>query len=185
MEELIGEAEAALLWAASRFDEHRGTRFSTYAVPFVLGALRELCRASAPMHVPRAEQRLLYAAQAARAELQARCGREPTLSQLADAVDTPPETLAAMLAAQERMDATSGDEAAQNAPSEESAFEDWVLTRDVIDGLGKPYAQVLWLRFGAGLSQAELAKRFRVSQPQLSRWERRGRELLRERLAMR
>ena len=38
-EELIGEAEAALLWAAARFDAHRGVRFSTYAIPFVLGAL--------------------------------------------------------------------------------------------------------------------------------------------------
>ena len=48
-EELIGEAEAALLWAAARFDKSRGVRFSTYAIPFVLGALRELCRRAAPM----------------------------------------------------------------------------------------------------------------------------------------
>ena len=53
MEELIGEAEAALLWAAVRFDEKRGVRFSTYAIPFALGALRELCRRNALMHIPR------------------------------------------------------------------------------------------------------------------------------------
>ena len=58
-EELIGEAEAALLWAAARFDARRGVRFSTYAIPFVLGALRELCRRAGPMHVPRAEARIL------------------------------------------------------------------------------------------------------------------------------
>lgn len=52
MEELIGEAEAALLWAAARFDEKRGARFSTYAIPFALGALRELCRRNAPMNIP-------------------------------------------------------------------------------------------------------------------------------------
>ena len=66
MEELIGEAEAALLWAASRFDENRGVRFSTYAVPVVLGALRDLCRRAQPMHVPRSDLRLLSAAQRAR-----------------------------------------------------------------------------------------------------------------------
>ena len=44
MEELIAEAEAALLYAASRFDEERGVRFSTYAIPVVLGALKDLCR---------------------------------------------------------------------------------------------------------------------------------------------
>ena len=63
MEELIGEAEAALLWAASRFDEKRGARFSTYAIPFALGALRELCRRNAPMNIPREELRLLTAAE--------------------------------------------------------------------------------------------------------------------------
>ena len=70
MEELIGEAEAALLWAASRFDEKRGARFSTYAIPFALGALRELCRRNAPMNVPREELRLLAAAERRREEWQ-------------------------------------------------------------------------------------------------------------------
>ena len=69
MEELIGEAEAALLFAMSRFDENRGVRFSTYAIPVVLGALRELCRRAAPMHVPRSEQRILTQADRARAAL--------------------------------------------------------------------------------------------------------------------
>ena len=73
-EELIGEAEAALLWAASRFDPDRGIRFSTYAIPFVLGALRELCRRAAPMHVPRADLRVMLAAETAREELRRRGG---------------------------------------------------------------------------------------------------------------
>ena len=75
MEELIGEAEAALLWAASRFDESRGVRFSTYAVPVVLGALQELCRRAGPMHVPRAEGRILAQAHKARQALRERLQR--------------------------------------------------------------------------------------------------------------
>ena len=84
MEELIGEAEAALLWAASRFDEKRGVRFSTYAIPFALGALRELCRRNAPMNIPREELRLLTAAERRREEWQQENGREPKKPLCAD-----------------------------------------------------------------------------------------------------
>ena len=98
-EELIGEAEAALLWAAARFDPRRGVRFSTYAIPFVLGALRELCRRAGPMHVPRAEAHILTAVETARGKLNAREGREPTVGELAQAVGVEPGLLGEMLAA--------------------------------------------------------------------------------------
>lgn len=83
MEELIGEAEAALLWAAVRFDEKRGVRFSTYAIPFALGALRELCRRNALMHIPREELRVLREAERRRELWQRENGREPTVEELA------------------------------------------------------------------------------------------------------
>lgn len=183
-EELIGEAEAALLWAAARFDETRGTRFSTYAIPFVLDALREACRRAAPMRVPRAEQRLLNAAHGARVALHARLGREPTLDELSAAVGIEAERLGEMLAAQERMKSISYIDAAPDVAAREAGFEDTVLLRNIISGLGRPYAQVLWLRFGAGCTQAEVARRLGVSQPRLSRMEARGKELLRDRLDM-
>ena len=64
----------------------------------------------------------------------------------------------------------------------DEGFEDWVLLKDTLARLPSPYAQVLWLRFGQGWSQARLAERFGVGQPQISRWERRGKELLRQAL---
>ena len=54
------------------------------------------------------------------------------------------------------------------------------LWRDALRSLGRPYGQVLWMRFFGGLSQQEIAGRFGVSQAQVSRWEREGRRLLRE-----
>lgn len=181
-EELIGEAEAALLWAAARFDARRGVRFSTYAIPFVLGALRELCRRAGPMHVPRAEARILTAVEAARGELSAREGREPTVGELARAVGVEPSLLGEMLAARDRMRRADGALDLQTAAAPQDSFEDWVLLKDALARLPSPYAQVLWLRFGQGWSQARLAERFGVGQPQISRWERRGKELLRQAL---
>ncbi|MEG0742379.1 MAG: sigma-70 family RNA polymerase sigma factor [Clostridia bacterium] len=184
-EELIAEAEAALLWAASRFDAQRGARFSSYAIPFVLGALRELCAKAAPMHVPRTDMRLLCAAERARVELRARDGREPTIAELGAAVGAEPIRLSAMLAAKERMQSASGGEAAQERArdcEDNAGFEDSVLLKDTIMRLGRPLAQVLWLRFGVGFSQAEVAARLGVSQSQLSRWEQRGKDALRQAL---
>ena len=181
-EELIGEAEAALLWAAARFDVHRGVRFSTYAIPFVLGALRELCRRAGPMHVPRAEARILTAVETARGKLNAREGREPTVGELAQAVGVEPGLLGEMLAARDRMRRADGALDLQTACLSDEGFEDWVLLKDTLARLPSPYAQVLWLRFGQGWSQARLAERFGVGQPQISRWERRGKELLRQEL---
>ena len=182
-EELIGEAEAALLWAAARFDARRGVRFSTYAIPFVLGALRELCRRAGPMHVPRAEARILTAVETARGKLNAREGREPTVGELAQAVGVEPGLLGEMLAAHDRMRRTDGALDVQTAAAPQDSFEDWVLLKDALTRLPSPYAQVLWLRFGQGWSQARLAERFGVGQPQISRWERRGKELLRQALS--
>ena len=179
-EELIGEAEAALLWAAARFDARRGVRFSTYAIPFVLGALRELCRRAGPMHVPRAEARILTAVESARGKLNAREGREPTVRELAQAVGVEPGLLGEMLAARDRMRRADGALDVQTASAPGEGFEDWVLLKDTLTRLPSPYAQVLWLRFGQGWSQARLAERFGVGQPQISRWERKGKELLRQ-----
>lgn len=182
-EELIGEAEAALLWAAARFDPRRGVRFSTYAIPFVLGALRELCRRAGPMHVPRAEARILTAVETARGKLNAREGREPTVGELAQAVGVEPALLGEMLAAHDRMRRADGALDVQTAAAPQDSFEDWVLLKDALARLPSPYAQVLWLRFAHGWSQARLAERFGVGQPQISRWERRGKELLRQALS--
>ena len=181
MEELIGEAEAALLWAASRFDESRGVRFSTYAVPVVLGALKELCRRAQPMHVPRGDVKLLSAAQRAREAFRRENDREPTLEELAQAAQTDAQHLGEVLAARERMAALQSEPDWSIAKAEEG-FEDWVLLKDAIRRLPEPLWQVLWLRSRIGLSQAEVAQKLGVGQPQISRWEKRGRDLLRETL---
>ncbi len=179
MEELIGEAEAALLWAASRFDEKRGVRFSTYAVPVALGALRELCRRSQPMHVPRSDLRLLGAVQKARDAFCRANEREPSIEELAQATGVDAHQLGEMLAARERM-LCAQREPDWSAAKAEECFEDLLLLKDAIRCLPQPYRQVLWMRCVMNVSQFEIAQRMGVGQPQVSRWEKRGKQLLRE-----
>lgn len=182
MEELIGEAEAALLWAASRFDESRGVRFSTYAVPVVLGALREMCRRAQPMHVPRSDLRVLGAAQKAREAFLRANGREPALEELAQAAGVNAAQLGEILSARERMLCVQPDPDWSQAKIEES-FEDFLLLKETVRALPNPYRQVLWLRCVLNVPQSEIARRFGVGQPQISKWEKRGKQLLREELS--
>ena len=179
MEELVAEAEAALLWAASRFDESRGTRFSTYAIPVVLGALRELCRQNTPMHVPRSEQRILMEAERVRERLKSERGQEPGVQEIAGEMGISASALGQMLCAQERMRHAQAD-MDWGLIADGEGFENWVLCREVIRALPRPYAQVVWLRCVLGVSQSEVARRLGVGQPQISRWEKHGREQLRE-----
>jgi len=182
MEELIGEAEAALLFAMSRFDENRGVRFSTYAIPVVLGALRDLCRRAGPMHIPRSEWRILAQADEMRSRFLHQQCREPTLAELAQLTEVNAQRLGDMLASRDRMLTADGMADASQA-ADGCCFEDAFFSRDLIRTLPHPFAQVLWLRFALGLSQREVALRFGVGQPQVSRWEKEGRERLREALA--
>ena len=180
VEELIGEAEAALLWAAARFRPEEGARFASYAIPFVLGALRDLCRRNLPMHVPRRELRILCAVDSLRQELRGRNGREPTVDELGQKTGVAPERLASMLDARERMRAAVVQPDLADQLCQDSAdFENRILWKDALRSLGKPYGQVLWLRFFADLTQAEIAEKYKVSQGQISRWEKAGREKLR------
>ena len=153
-EELIGEAEAALLWAAARFDARRGVRFSTYAIPFVLGALRELCRRAGPMHVPRAEARILTAVESARGKLNAREGREPTVRELAQAVGVEPGLPGRDAGARDRMRRADGALDVQTASAPGEGFEDWVLPEGYAYRPAKPLCTgalaALWTRLVPG-----------------------------------
>ena len=133
------------------------------------------------MNIPREELRLLTAAERRREEWQQENGREPTVEELAQRMGQPPEKLAAMLSARERMSSVTRDERLlAAAPDNAETFENQILWRDALRSLGRPYGQVLWMRFFGGLSQQEIAGRFGVSQTQVSRWEKEGRQLLRE-----
>jgi len=164
MEELLQEARAALLMAEQRFDPARGLRFSTYAVPVVLGALKACCRRAAPMHIPRGEGRLLARWYGSDTEKEEARSRDPRLC--------------ACLAAAERMRQMTADPDLA-ALAREDGFEERVLLRQAVRSLGSPHAQVIALRYLLGLTQREVGERLGAAQWQICRWERQGLERLR------
>lgn len=178
MEDLLQEARLALLLARQRFDPERGLRFSTYAVPLILGALRERCRRASAMYVPRGDGALLWQAQRAQEQL-LRQGETPALNALAQATGVQAHRLWEVLAAHQRMSGMTADPELVLLAREDS-FEERVLLRDAVRRLGKPFSSVIGLRYLCGMTQAETAQRLGLCQAKISRLEKQGLAQLRQ-----
>ena len=189
-EDLIQAGCLGLAQAAARFDPRQGARFTTYALPFVLGEMRRAARghAGGPA-VGSAGTDLLRRARAAREELAAELGREPALDEVAARIGAPSGELSGLLAASLPPLTLDELEPAASAAAGAGGAEDWdgVLERldlrRALGGLDERERRIVLWRFFAGLPQREAARRLGISQPHASRLERRALARLRQLLA--
>ena len=178
------------LKAVQGFDPEFGTQFSTYAVPKIAGEIRRFLRDDGPVKVSRGLKERGAAIRGARARLAADLGREPTLSELAEATDLSPEDIAAAETAIEpvvSLQAETGEdgltlEGMLTAGNEEEGMVERITLRAAIDALPEREQQVLLLRYYKGLTQMNTARVLGVSQVQVSRLERRALDRLRREL---
>lgn len=175
-----------LLLAVDRFDPAMPVRFSTYAVPTILGEIRAyLARAGSPG----ASRRMIRLASACRrvgAELQARTGRAPTLQDLAAALGEPEDELLLALEATQTplsLDAPAGGPGEEGVSplathlgegeEEAAAVVEGMALRQVLAGLTPRERRLLLLRFVEERTQREVGEVLGLSQVQVSRLERR------------
>lgn len=96
-----------LVKAYDGFDESRGVCFSTYAVPVILGEIKKLFREGGVVKVSRSLKELGMRVNAAREQYIKLCGTEPSLTQLAQQLDEPLDSIAlAVQAAQPALSLT-------------------------------------------------------------------------------
>lgn len=177
-----------LIKAYDNFDETRGLRFSTYAVPVILGEIKKLFRDGGTVKVSRSLKELGMRVQAAREHHLKVCGVEPTLSQLAEELGEPVENITlAVQAAQPAMSLTpeNAEEDRQldiPVDSPEEALAEKISLQEVIDALPEQDRQLIRLRFYRNCTQSETAKALHTTQVQISRRERKILTVLRRRL---
>ncbi len=177
------------LKAVRGFDLDYGTQFSTYAVPKIAGEIRRYLRDNGPVKVGRSVRERSFAIYAARERLTAQLGREPALSELAEALELSPEDIAAAELAtaptdslqQENADGLTLESTLAAAATEDSMVERIAL-RAAIDRLPDQEKKTVLLRFYKGLTQQQCAQVLSVSQVQVSRLERRAIDRLRREL---
>lgn len=184
-EELYQQGVIGLMKALKRYDPAKGTAFSTYAAAFIIGEMRMLQRQDAPIHISRTEKALRLRIRQQTMLLTSRLQREPTVDELAAALRMDAAEL--MLHMDEitvsYIDAQSPGHTviADMAPDPEN-LETRIELRDILSRLPAMDRKLLLLRHRFGLSQTEAGLRLGMSQMQVSRREKRIRQLLKRAL---
>jgi len=169
-EDLVQEGNIGLIEAVERYDPHRGTRFSTYAVPWIRQKMRRAIKNQGrTVRLPARVSEDLYRLHKATGELASRLGHQPTPEELALHVSMPVRRVQRLLRWQSRtvsLDAPVGDEQETElielvADQDVSAVEDDVTLEQMQQEIRAMMAkclrpreqEVLSLRFGLDSGQ--------------------------------
>jgi RNA polymerase sporulation-specific sigma factor len=171
-----------LIKAIDNFNTDLDVRFSTYAVPMISGELRRYLRDNNAIRVSRSMRDLAYRAMQAREALTAEHRREPTVEEIAKAIDTPKsevvlalESISDPVSLYEPVYSDSGDtlyvlDQLGDSSSDESWLDE-ISLREAISGLKGREKDILYKRFYCGKTQIEVAEEIGISQAQVSRLE--------------
>lgn len=186
-EELYSAGCIGLLKAVKSFDTERGVKFSTYAVPVILGEIKRLFRDSGMIKVSRSLKELSFQIQKIRENFLKLNGREPLLSELSELSGADvSEVSEALCVSQPVMSLTAGnDEENQiDIPSESPDTEivDILALRQIMAEMEKPDRFLLELRYFKGFTQSKTAEILGMTQVQVSRRERKLLLFIREKL---
>ena len=172
-----------LIKALDHFDVTQNVRFSTYAVPMIIGEIRRYLRDNNAIRVSRSLRDIAYKALSARDRLQTELGREPTVQEIARKLELPEEDVALALEAiqdpvslcepigGEGADAlTIGDQVRDDNVNAENWLQN-IAIREAMARLSDREQRILSLRFFQGRTQMEVAGEIGISQAQVSRLE--------------
>ena len=158
-------------------------RFSTYAVPMIIGEIRRYLRDNNAIRVSRSLRDTAYKALQARDRLQYRLGREATVSEIAEEMHLPMEDV--VFALEAIQDPVSLFEPIYNdggdalyimdqVKDETIKDDNWleeISIKDALQHLNDREKRILQLRFFEGRTQMEVASEIGISQAQVSRLE--------------
>ena len=172
-----------LMKAINNFDPTKNVRFSTYGVPMIAGEIRRYLRDNSPIRVSRSLRDAAYRVLRCKEELTPKLGREPTVEELAKALELTPEEVSEALDAvcapvslHDPVYTDGGDpltvmDQLHDTKNTEAGWLDRIALRSAYGKLGQRDKQILSLRFVGGKTQMEVAAMVGISQAQVSRLE--------------
>lgn len=176
-----------LMKAVKAFDTERGVKFSTYAVPVILGEIKRLFRDGGTIKVSRSLKELSLRVQRICESFRQKEGREPSISELAElSGEEEADISEALCVSQPLISLTSGgdDEAQIDIPVEapDKEIVDILALRQIMASLDDKDRALLELRYFRGLTQSKTAQALEMTQVQVSRREKKLLTYMREEL---
>lgn len=169
-----------LIKAIDNFDISQNTRFSTYAVPMIIGEIRRYIRDNSPVKVSRTMKEIAYKVINLKEEILKRTGIEPSLEELSEKLEISKEMISVSLEAvveplsldepvsEENENTTLLD---QLESENDEFWTDSIVIEERTKNLSKKEKLILSMRYLKGLTQTEVAKKLNISQAQVSRIE--------------
>ena len=182
MDDLFQVGTIGLMKAIDHFDTSLNVRFSTYAVPMIIGEIRRYLRDNNPIRVSRSLRDMAYRAMLVREQLQNEFSKEPTVEMIAERMEESKEDVVIALEAiidpvslYEPVYSDSGDAIyVMDQLGDSQSDSDWMeelSIKDAISKLGEREKKILSMRFFKGKTQTEVAQEIGISQAQVSRLE--------------
>ncbi len=172
-----------LMKSVDNFDLSQNVKFSTYAVPMIIGEIRRYLRDNNSIRVSRSLRDTAYKALGAKERLMAKNESEPTIDEIAKELGMEKEDIVfALDAIQEPVSLfepvyNDGNDAIfvmDQLSDERSLDENWleeISLKEAMKKLGDREKHIINLRFYKGRTQMEVAKELGISQAQVSRLE--------------
>ncbi len=171
-----------LMKACDNFNMELDVKFSTYAVPMIMGEIKRYLRDNTYLHVPRSMRDTAYHAMQVKERLQIQNNREPTVEEIAaelglekQQVVTALESIVTPVSLYEPVYSDNGDELYIVDQVSDKYTEDDIINEiaiiDAIESLSAKEKEVFRKRFIQGKTQTEVAEELSVSQAQISRIE--------------
>ena len=166
-----------IIKAAEAFDPCRGIKFSTYAVPVILGEIKRLFRDGGTVKISRSIKELSGKINRTRETFALKNDREPTISELAELLSVSSEDIAEAVSACSPVISLTSDEESGNGqldipvPSPEDELSDSISLRQSLALLSENDRLLITLRYFGGKTQSQTAKQLGMTQVQVSRKE--------------
>lgn len=182
-DDLVQIGSIGLLKAIKKFDFSYNVKFSTYAIPMIIGEIKRFLRDDGMIKVSRNLKEIANKAHIAKEALEKDFGREPTITEIASVLEIPKEDLAVALdsvqnteSLYETIHQDDGspilliDRIGCNE-SEDSDIIDRIALKEVISSLESRERQIIILRYFKDMTQCQVAEKLGMSQVQVSRTE--------------
>lgn len=191
-EDLFQIGNIGLLKAIDKFDTSFDVKFSTYAVPMISGEIKRFLRDDGMIKVSRSLKELAYKVYLCQEKLQEEMGREPTLTEISEELDVPCEEITMAMDALGEVESIyrpvyqkEGQEIClmDKLPAEgkeEERILNQILLKQLIGILDKEERRLIYLRYFADKTQAQVGKELGISQVQVSRMEKKILKRMRE-----